>query len=1035
MPRFQLSVIVLLLMFSSPHAQAADSVDVYFNYKPPGNPNIVYLPGEFNNWANNAQGVIYPNVLWNMTKDSITQVWYKWQRLRVGGVPGGRVPGAYQYKFNETGCSTCWLNDPLNQHINLSDNSNSYIYIKDPTIYHLLPNERKPDVNTSVPLISAYIFPKVNYTLDTSSLSLTIDGVVHTNLGSYYNFSTKQFVYTPSPLPNGSHTVILAAGTNADTATFTTRSGFVQLLNVFPFITLKSSWTLNGLVTDSNVTTAKIIRNSADTFTVPVANKIFTYSAPLVEGSNSFVAAADSAGTQKVSSPVIINRTVNHSPWALITFTGPVPDSGRMIPLDATSSTDPDTLDASSMHFLWSSDSTNPSLLSGIDGSTLNHLAVLKPTLPGDYFISLIATDTAGYSDTTRNYFTVRQDGSIYYPAIASNPTWAQEARIYFLFPKAVSAAGTLNAAAQRLQKIKDLGFSVIWLMPVMKNAYPINNGTGPGYNIVDFYHVATEYGTDQDLINFVKQAHLLGIHVILDVTPNHTSRFHPWSVDAHTYKTNSPYWNWYQHQYIPHNENGLGQSADADNFWYYGGFSEQLLNFNWTDIDASHEMINVYKYWIKYFGLDGYRFDVYWGPHRRYGEQYMGKPVRDALKHIKPDILLLAEDDGTGTGTETIYADYASNGINGGVDAAYDFALYFNQIRNFGFSASAITNLHDQINNAGYYPGENALYMRFMESQDEDRIFYTDPSPSTYYNANPDIAFRKTMPMASVLFTAPGLPMLWNGQEVGWGYGISGSKLARNRSVINWDFQGAGILSPHYQKLANIRGQFRAFSQHKKDTNHDGSVSGLDSPDFVHVTSDNSIIYAFGRAYENQNGLTVVNFGDSTQTAVLNLLSGGALKFTGGVQSGTLYYLNNLYANTRRQVLGSALASLSITLPAYGTAVYTVSTTPDSLVIANPILYSAPEEHIPGAFKISQNYPNPFNPVTTIKYELGARLKVNLTVYDIMGRVVTTLVNGEQVAGTKEVVLNASGLASGMYFYRLQAGSVVLTKKLVLLK
>ena len=72
-------------------------------------------------------------------------------------------------------------------------------------------------------------------------------------------------------------------------------------------------------------------------------------------------------------------------------------------------------------------------------------------------------------------------------------------------------------------------------MMPVMKNAYPIDQHYGPGYNIVDFYTVAPEYGTNDDFKNFIAQAHALGIKVILDVTPNHTSRSHPWSVDAHT--------------------------------------------------------------------------------------------------------------------------------------------------------------------------------------------------------------------------------------------------------------------------------------------------------------------------------------------------------------------------------------------------------------------------------------------------------------------------------------------------------------------
>ena len=206
-----------------------------------------------------------------------------------------------------------------------------------------------------------------------------------------------------------------------------------------------------------------------------------------------------------------------------------------------------------------------------------------------------------------------------------------------------------------------------------MKNAFPINNGPGPGYNIVDFYNVAPEYGTNQDFKNFVAQAHGLGMKVILDVTPNHSSRFHPWSADAHTFKTNSVYWYWYEHATITSNTNGLGDCLDADSFNYYCGFSEQILNFNWTDADMRAEMINVYKYWITQMGVDGYRLDVYWGPHRRYGEANMGKPVREALQPQARHPPLSSEDDGTGAGTEVIYAD-CSRRCQRRVDAAYDF-------------------------------------------------------------------------------------------------------------------------------------------------------------------------------------------------------------------------------------------------------------------------------------------------------------------------------------------------------------------------
>jgi len=85
--------------------------------------------------------------------------------------------------------------------------------------------------------------------------------------------------------------------------------------------------------------------------------------------------------------------------------------------------------------------------------------------------------------------------------------------------------------------------------------------------------------------------------------------------------------------------------------------------------------------------------------------------------------------------------------------------------------------------------------------------------------------------------------------------------------------------------------------------------------------------------------------------------------------------------------------------------------------------------------FALSQNYPNPFNPATTITYELPAAGWVTLKVFDILGREVQTLVNNQQMAGLHSVAFDASRLTSGTYFYRMQCGNFVQTKKFVLLK
>jgi hypothetical protein len=88
-----------------------------------------------------------------------------------------------------------------------------------------------------------------------------------------------------------------------------------------------------------------------------------------------------------------------------------------------------------------------------------------------------------------------------------------------------------------------------------------------------------------------------------------------------------------------------------------------------------------------------------------------------------------------------------------------------------------------------------------------------------------------------------------------------------------------------------------------------------------------------------------------------------------------------------------------------------------------------------PGAFALSQNYPNPFNPTTEIAYALRSSGKVRLSVYDLTGREVAVLVDGIQSAGSHTALFSASGLSSGIYFYKLRTADDVVTKRMTLLK
>jgi hypothetical protein len=88
-----------------------------------------------------------------------------------------------------------------------------------------------------------------------------------------------------------------------------------------------------------------------------------------------------------------------------------------------------------------------------------------------------------------------------------------------------------------------------------------------------------------------------------------------------------------------------------------------------------------------------------------------------------------------------------------------------------------------------------------------------------------------------------------------------------------------------------------------------------------------------------------------------------------------------------------------------------------------------------PEEFSLEQNYPNPFNPSTSIQYRVSNTSNVSMKVYDVLGNEVATLVNEEKPAGSYEVKFDAAGLSSGIYFYKLSAGSLVETKKMILLR
>ncbi|MBK7631175.1 MAG: T9SS type A sorting domain-containing protein [Ignavibacteriales bacterium] len=109
--------------------------------------------------------------------------------------------------------------------------------------------------------------------------------------------------------------------------------------------------------------------------------------------------------------------------------------------------------------------------------------------------------------------------------------------------------------------------------------------------------------------------------------------------------------------------------------------------------------------------------------------------------------------------------------------------------------------------------------------------------------------------------------------------------------------------------------------------------------------------------------------------------------------------------------------------------------TSDTEFTIMNPLDIKNISSLIPNQFYLSQNYPNPFNPSTKISWQSPIAGNQTLKIYDVLGNEVETLVNEYKPAGSYEVEFNASSLSSGIYFYKLQAGEFIQTRKMILLK
>ncbi|CAH1002363.1 Alpha-amylase 2 [Neolewinella maritima] len=215
-----------------------------------------------------------------------------------------------------------------------------------------------------------------------------------------------------------------------------------------------------------------------------------------------------------------------------------------------------------------------------------------------------------------------------------THPEWAKTATIYQLNTRQFTPAGTLRAAAEELPRLQQLGVGIIWLMPVHPIGELHRKGElGSPYAIRDYYGVNPEFGTLEDLKDFVRRAHVLGLYVILDWVANHTA----WDnvlVSAHP--------DWYARDY-------KGDFRPTP-WWDW----TDIIDLDYRQPELHTYMRDVMCWWVREVDIDGYRCDV-----AGYVPLDFWEPTRQALDAIKP-VFLLAEWEARDLHRSSFDATYA---------------------------------------------------------------------------------------------------------------------------------------------------------------------------------------------------------------------------------------------------------------------------------------------------------------------------------------------------------------------------------------
>ena len=327
-----------------------------------------------------------------------------------------------------------------------------------------------------------------------------------------------------------------------------------------------------------------------------------------------------------------------------------------------------------------------------------------------------------------------------------TSPDWIKDAVIYEIFERQYSQKGDFNAITNDLDRLKTLGVTVLWLMPIHPIGKLKAKGTiGSPYAVKDYYAINPDYGTKADLQKLISEAHKRGMKVIIDIVANHTA----W--DSVMMKNPAFY---------THNDKGEIVSPVAD--W------ADVADLNYDNPETRKYMTEMLVSWIRDYDLDGFRCDVAFFVPTDFWEN-----ARKEIDKIKPETIWIAE-------AET--ADLLLNAFN--LDYSWAIHSALTNVLQGNQPASEIRKVWET--QKAEMP-KNSLLMRFSDNHDERRAIAR-------------FGEKGAFAAQTLAFTLDGVPMIYNGMEAG-DTTESGSPALFEKLPIFWQFAERRPEFPRFYK------------------------------------------------------------------------------------------------------------------------------------------------------------------------------------------------------------------------------------------